>query len=212
MRYLLETLTDIRQKHGNVADALENIAKMPLPLARLELCRVRNLGPKVVDCFLLNALGDLSAPPVDVHVARMAGELGLIPKGMQLPSPGYCRKHICSENDALDLNVPWCPKAMRTQLCLKSSTSTRGTCIRAALNQRFENSGWIQALLFSQGLNSSRRANEFVDITFLSSILSQSLPVSQILSQLLSRNSRRSSASLFTKRERLKLDRDSWTD
>lgn len=156
MRYLLETLTDITRKHGNVADALENVAKMPPPLARMELCKVRNLGPKVVDCFLLNALGDLSASPVDVHVARMAGEVGLIPNGMQLPSPDHCRKYVCSEKDALELNVPWCPKAMRTQFCVDSNASVRGTCIRAALSQRLENPGWIQALLFSRGLNSPR--------------------------------------------------------
>jgi endonuclease III len=156
MRYLLETLTDIEHKHGNVLDALEDIAKMSPPLARLELCKVRNLGPKVVDCFLLNALGDLSAPPVDVHVARMAGEIGLIPKGMSLPSSYHCRKYICSEKDALELDVSWCPKAMRTQLCVESNAPARGTCIRAALSQRFENPGWIQAMLFSRGLNSPR--------------------------------------------------------
>jgi endonuclease III len=156
MRYLLETLTDITRKHGSVGDALEKIAKMPLPLARIELCKVRNLGPKVVDCFLLNALGDLSSPPVDVHVARIAGEVGLVPPGMQLPSPNYCRSYVCSEKDALRLDAPWCPKAMKTRSCVESNASARGTCIRAALSQRLKNPGWIQALLFSRGLNSPR--------------------------------------------------------
>jgi len=148
-RYLIETIRELLGRDPD-SDPLEGISRLPHEKARLELCKIRNLGPKVCDCFLLNGLGDLSSPPVDVHVARVSEKLGAVPTGLGRPQPSLCRKFICSRHQTSD-NLQLCPKAETTISYLNSLDDSRGTCIRAALTNRFKYAGWIQALLFLFG-------------------------------------------------------------
>jgi len=148
-RYLIETIGELLGTYPN-SDPLEEISRLPHEKARLELCKIRNLGPKVCDCFLLNGLGDLSSPPVDVHVARVSEKLGVVPTGLGRPHPSLCRKFTCSRHQASD-NLELCPKAETTISYLNNLDDSRGTCIRAALTNRFRYAGWVQALLFLFG-------------------------------------------------------------
>ena len=54
---------------------LENIRKLPLTEARLELMKLRGVGGKIADCVLLFAYGFDSAFPVDVWVERALRQL-----------------------------------------------------------------------------------------------------------------------------------------
>jgi N-glycosylase/DNA lyase len=50
---------------------LERLRKLPYEQAKLELCGLPGVGPKVADCVLLFGLGKLEAFPVDVWVKRV---------------------------------------------------------------------------------------------------------------------------------------------
>jgi endonuclease III len=70
-------LRDIQQRRGGLDLAF--LADVPLDEARAWLGSLHGVGPKTVACVLLFALGR-PAMPVDTHVFRVAGRLGLIPQ------------------------------------------------------------------------------------------------------------------------------------
>ena len=69
-------LRDIQERAGGFF--LSFLADMPLDEARAWLRSIHGVGPKTVACVLLFSLGR-PAMPVDTHVFRVAGRLGLIP-------------------------------------------------------------------------------------------------------------------------------------
>jgi endonuclease-3 len=70
-------LRDVRERAGGFD--LDFLREMPLEEARAWLRELHGVGPKTVACVLLFALGR-PAMPVDTHVFRVAGRLGLIPE------------------------------------------------------------------------------------------------------------------------------------
>jgi endonuclease-3 len=70
-------LRDVRERAGGFD--LEFLRDVPLEEARAWLRSLHGVGPKTVACVLLFALGR-PAMPVDTHVFRVAGRLGLIPE------------------------------------------------------------------------------------------------------------------------------------
>jgi endonuclease-3 len=70
-------LRDIRERRGGFDLAF--LADVPLDEARAWLGSLHGVGPKTVACVLLFALGRPTMP-VDTHVFRVAGRLGLIPQ------------------------------------------------------------------------------------------------------------------------------------
>ncbi len=50
---------------------LQSIQELPLPEARVRLCRLPGVGPKVADCILLFGYGKCAAFPVDTWIARL---------------------------------------------------------------------------------------------------------------------------------------------
>jgi endonuclease III-like uncharacterized protein len=101
--------------------AVEDYLRLGRPRDRRELLRVRGVGPKVADLFLLFT-GDTTAAPVDKHFARVAPRLGLA--GRQ-PSAQHCRRHSCGE----------CPL----------SSSCLGGLARSRLGRL---AGWVQTLAY----------------------------------------------------------------
>jgi endonuclease III len=61
--------------------ALEWAASLPPDEAMARLERLPGVGPKTASCVLLFSLG-VPVMPVDTHVHRVAGRLGLLPPGM----------------------------------------------------------------------------------------------------------------------------------
>ena len=151
MRFLTEMIDDLHSKYPDDENPLDVICSLSSPVIRLELMSVRNIGPKVCDCFLLNAVGDIDAPPVDIHVKRVSEYLGILPPNIGQPIPSYCRKFACSIASSEHYDLPLCPRAERTIEYLDNSEYSGGTCARAALNHKFKEAGWVQALLFLFG-------------------------------------------------------------
>ncbi len=71
-------LTQIVEARGELS--LDFLAALPLDEARAFLRGLDGVGPKSAACVLLFSL-DKPAMPVDTHVHRVAGRLGLIPRG-----------------------------------------------------------------------------------------------------------------------------------
>lgn len=59
---------------------LEEIEKMPIELARQELCKIKGVGAKVAECTLLYGFGRMEAFPMDVWVKRIMTEM--YPEGL----------------------------------------------------------------------------------------------------------------------------------
>ena len=55
--------------------AYDEIETMPIDMARKELCKISGVGPKVADCVLLFAFGNLEAFPTDVWVKKVMSQL-----------------------------------------------------------------------------------------------------------------------------------------
>jgi len=151
MRYLTELVDDLFEKYPDAEDPLEELCKRPAPELRAQLLQLRNIGPKVCDCFLLNAIGDLSSSPIDVHVRRVSEYLGILPAGLGMPVPSYCRGYVCSREGPEAHGLPPCPRVDRTVEYLEKKIDPSGTCIRAAMTHKFKQAGWIQAILFLFG-------------------------------------------------------------
>lgn len=73
--------------------AVEEYLSLNSPRDRSVLLRIKGVGPKVADLFLLFT-GDTTSAPVDKHYMRVAPRLGL--RG-RAPEPSYCRKYACHE-------------------------------------------------------------------------------------------------------------------
>jgi endonuclease III len=148
MRYIVETVKDLFEKYQNSDDPLEALCRNKSTKVRTELTRVRNIGPKVADCFVLNVMGDLSAAPIDVNVKRVAEYLQLVPKDLGMPTPMLCRNFACRPEDASS-TTPLCPKTDSTIEYLEGRGGPEGTCIRAAFSNTYSDAEWVQAEVFA---------------------------------------------------------------
>ncbi len=73
-----EALRFIEEQEGSIT--LDFLAEMPLPEAKDWLTQIKGIGPKTAAIILLFAFGR-PAFPVDTHVHRVTGRLGLIEPG-----------------------------------------------------------------------------------------------------------------------------------
>lgn len=68
-------IADAVQKLNDGEISLEKIEKMPIEMAREELCKIKGVGAKVAECTLLYGFGRIEAFPVDVWVKRIMAEM-----------------------------------------------------------------------------------------------------------------------------------------
>ncbi|MGN0448363.1 MAG: DNA-3-methyladenine glycosylase family protein [Acutalibacteraceae bacterium] len=68
-------IVDAVEKLNSGEISLEKIEKMPIENARLELQKIKGVGPKVAECTLLYGFGRVEAFPVDVWVKRIMAEM-----------------------------------------------------------------------------------------------------------------------------------------
>jgi endonuclease-3 len=68
-------LRSVLEQYGSFD--LDRLASLPLGQARSALTELHGVGPKTASCVLLFSLG-MPAIPVDTHVHRVTGRLGLI--------------------------------------------------------------------------------------------------------------------------------------
>jgi endonuclease-3 len=71
-------LEDLARERG--ALSLDFLADLPVDAARAYLTSLHGVGPKTAACVLLFSL-HMPALPVDTHVHRVSGRLGLVPAG-----------------------------------------------------------------------------------------------------------------------------------
>jgi len=146
-RYVHEMLLDLANDGAPPEEELRRITKNAnVEESRRKLTNLRFVGPKTADCFLLNSLGEVSIPPIDVNVKRVCERLKFVPAGMSLPQLNYCRRYLCDDS------VEGCPYHVATKEVLESNRQFYRGCVRAALKIKFRHAGWIQALLFLFGI------------------------------------------------------------
>jgi len=148
-RYIKETLTYLSRDNYSPEEELKKIIyKNNVEKSRRELINMKFIGPKTADCFLLNALGDINIPPIDVNVKRVLDRLKSNLALMNLPQASYCKKYICDSE-----SVESCPIYLKTLEVLEGDKNNYDSgCLRAALKIKFNKSGWVQALLFLFGM------------------------------------------------------------
>ena len=76
-----QVLKQITAEQGELN--LDYLREMPLEAARAELLRFKGVGPKTAAIVLLFSLGRPDFP-VDTHIYRVTGRLGLRPQGMSV--------------------------------------------------------------------------------------------------------------------------------
>lgn len=62
---------------------------------RHDLLKIKKVGPKVADLYLLHWRGFLEAVPVDAHLVKFLRNLNLIQPGFKLPQKNYCLMYRC---------------------------------------------------------------------------------------------------------------------
>lgn len=101
--------------------AIQDFTALGKPRARDELLKIRGVGPKVADLYLLYT-GDPTSAPVDKHFMRTAPKLGL---SGEAPRAELCRRYTCER----------CPLSAR--------------CLRAEATRRLGRlAGWAQTISY----------------------------------------------------------------
>jgi len=154
-RYVIDAISDLCQ-NGSPKIELEQMVKTDNPdETRRKLLSIRSIGPKTADCFLLNALGQASVPPVDVNVRRVCSRLNIFGLNIGLPNLKLCQTFQCSAG-------PYgCPRFEESKEILKCKMPYSAGCLRAALKQKFVDAGWVQSMLFLHGIEYCRAQNPY---------------------------------------------------
>ena len=95
-------LREIQQKRGSLDLAF--LAELPLEEAKQWLRDLPGVGFKTAACVLLFSLGR-PAMPVDTHVYRVAGRLGLIEKGTTLENAHHLLEKAVPEKDIYEFHM-----------------------------------------------------------------------------------------------------------
>ena len=125
---LQQVLRDITAERGSLD--LSFLANMPLEEARDWLTKFKGVGPKTAAIVLLFSL-DKPAFPVDTHIMRVTGRLGLRPEGMnaekahgyledQFPVDAYYPVHlnlIHLGREICQARTPECSQCPLRELC-----------------------------------------------------------------------------------------------
>jgi endonuclease-3 len=127
-RYIKQALEEIRRKHGGFD--LEFLKGMPLNEARDWLMQLPGVGMKTASCVLLFSLG-MPAFPVDTHVFRVAGRLGLVDSKSSVEKAARRLEAVVPPGNVYQFHVsliehgrkvckaqrPRCPECVLGELC-----------------------------------------------------------------------------------------------
>ena len=95
-------LREIERQRGEFS--IDFLADMPFDEARAWLLSLPGVGEKTAACVLLFSLG-LPALPVDTHVHRVSGRLGLIPKKMSADKAHYALESMLDDSQVYQFHV-----------------------------------------------------------------------------------------------------------
>ncbi len=128
-------LQEIHRQRGEFS--IDFLADMPFDEARKWLLSLPGVGEKTAACVLLFSLGR-PALPVDTHVHRVSGRLGLIPKKMNADKAHYMLESHLDESQVYQFHVdliehgrrvcharrPNCPDCVLSNLCPSSTVKS----------------------------------------------------------------------------------------
>ncbi len=97
-----QTLQDIKRKRERIE--LDFLSQLSLKEAQDWLCQLPGVGLKTARCVLLFALG-MPALPVDTHVWRVSGRLGLISHGASPDEAHYALGEIVAPEDVYHFHI-----------------------------------------------------------------------------------------------------------
>lgn len=126
--YITQTLREIERRRGDFN--LEFLENMPLEEARRWLTSLPGVGMKTASCVLLFAL-HMPAMPVDTHVYRVAGRLGLLPPKTSFEQAHRLLEHVVPADDIYSFHIlliehgrktcksqrPLCPACVLKAIC-----------------------------------------------------------------------------------------------
>ncbi len=107
-------------------------------LRALFLERIRGIGPKAVDAFLMSTKKAPWLLPCDANLQRIVSRTGLV-KGFVSPQKALCARYVCDEEVADELEVELCPLAEEKR------------CLVALLRGLGELKQWFQTLCYIHG-------------------------------------------------------------
>ena len=128
-------LKEIHRQRGEYS--IDFLADIPFDEARKWLLSLPGVGEKTAACVLLFSLGR-PALPVDTHVHRVSGRLGLIPKKMNADKAHYMLESHLDESQVYQFHVdliehgrrvcharrPNCPDCVLSNLCPSSTVKS----------------------------------------------------------------------------------------
>ncbi len=97
-----QVLSQITKECGELS--IDFLRDMPVEDARAWLMKFKGVGPKTAAIVLLFSL-DLYAFPVDTHVYRVSGRLGLLLKKMSVDAAHTHLEHVFSERHYYDVHL-----------------------------------------------------------------------------------------------------------
>ena len=127
----------LREIHSQRGDFnIDFLADIPFDEARKWLLSLPGVGEKTAACVLLFSFG-LPALPVDTHVHRVSGRLGLITRKMNADKAHYALESLIDESQVYQFHVdliqhgrrtcharrPNCPSCVLSQICPSSTDS-----------------------------------------------------------------------------------------
>ncbi|MCX8184510.1 MAG: hypothetical protein RMI56_06520 [Sulfolobales archaeon] len=90
--YQLHQLTEVLSE---ILSALQAVSAMDVETIRKQLIKIKHLGPKVVDSFLLHSGLETIHAPVDIHYLRFLKKYGLLRDVFTYPRKKYCTEFNC---------------------------------------------------------------------------------------------------------------------
>ena len=107
-------------------------------LRTLLLRRIKGIGPKAVDAFLMSTKKAPWLLPCDANLQRIVSRTGLV-KGFVSPQKALCARYACDREVADELEMEFCPLA------------EDGRCLVALLSDLGELRQWFQTLCYIHG-------------------------------------------------------------
>ena len=145
----LENLPTYVKEHLQYREHFENPFKflstaIPPQVARMVLIsKVKGIGPKTADSFLLNTSFHTDIAPVDTHLRNVVTRLQLFGENLKAPQSNLCSKYVCRKYVSRKLKIPLCPMS--------------NSCIRAKILELRELAGWFQTLIYLFGREYCRK-------------------------------------------------------
>jgi len=131
--------------HKHIRDPFELLSTITPPqVARIILIsKVKGIGPKTADSYLLNTSFHTDIAPVDTHFKTVTMRLQMFGENLKAPQSNLCSKYVCTKIISEKLKIPLCPIS--------------NNCIRSRILELKDLAGWFQTLIYLFGREYCRK-------------------------------------------------------